>query len=234
MAGGPAGQDGVSGGEEPRERTFAPVRLQSQNPPVGRWLAIAAIALVLVIVKPWPGAKAPPSGPPTGDRRDVPTGAAESVPGPASSLPLEPGRAFCIGPASWLIATVERWKDQTIRVWRAIEPATAAIGPGDPAIPIRPIGAVSVMELGWCSPVEGPDMLRGSVDVHVWRSTTTGWDPVVVSASAGQESDQGALYRPPGRRQSYWHEGRYVLQLRGTEGPDYWLGVELERRRPLD
>jgi hypothetical protein len=237
MAGDPARQDGSSGAE-PRERMFAPVRLESQGPSIGRWIAIVGFALVVVVAKPWaagePSAgQAGPAGPPTVlDRRDDTSFGSTSATGPTAKLSDSPPAAFCGGPGTWLVATVERWRTQTIRVWRAADPIEEASGPEDEDIPMQPLGVPAVLELGWCAPIEGPERLIGPVEVHVWRERADGrWDEVDISEPVMTDSALGALYRPPGRRQAYWREGAYVIRIREANQREHWLGVEFERRQ---
>ena len=158
-------------GQAPRG-TFAPVGLTARRPPVGRWLAITAVALAIVVAKPWSSPNAPrgagADGAVTGGPVGGPRNPSAAVPAAIPSTVAEGARqivaAFCLEPSSWLIASVERWRDQRIRVWRALEPATAASGPDDPAIPIVTVVSEGLTELGWCAPVVGAERPAGPGD----------------------------------------------------------------------
>jgi hypothetical protein len=225
-------------GGQPRERTFAPTRLESARPPVGTWLAVMVVALAIAVVKPW--ATEPPrsaSAGAVGEGRAVTGAAVDAGPSPVPTVrPDSAGplvAAFCLDPQSWRLATVERWRDQTIRVWRAIEPASAATDPDDPRIPVFPIVSEGVTELGWCAPVVGPDRPDGVAPMHVWRRTAAG--PVAIptrnTRSADVESSFGGLYRPPGPAGTeVWADGTYVFEHRALTGRERWFAVEVELR----
>jgi hypothetical protein len=225
-------------GGQPRERTFAPTRLESARPPVGTWLAVTVVALSIALLKPW--ASEPPrspSGAAVAEGRAV-TGATGGS-GPTPVPTLRPDSAgpqvamFCLDPQSWRLATVERWRDQTIRVWRAIEPASVAADPADARIPVFPIVSEGVTALGWCAPVVGADRPDGPATVDVWRLTAAG--PVVIrtrnASAADVESSFGGLYRPPGAAAAgVWADGTYVFRHRERTGRERWFAVEVELR----
>jgi hypothetical protein len=221
-------------GGQPRDGAFAPTRLASTRPPVGMWLAVTLIALVAAFVKPWAGE---PSGVPSGGR---PSASPAAMPSRAVSLAtVRPDSAgplvtlFCLDPQSWRIATVERWRNQTIRVWRAIEPADAASGPDDATIPVFPVVSEGVTELGWCAPVTGPDRPVGVATMDVWRRTAAG--PVSIRTKnampTGVGTSFGGLYLPPGTTETeVWADGAYVFRHRERTGRDRWFAVEVELR----
>ena len=158
----------MDGGREPRG-TFSPVALTNRRPPIGRWLAFAGVALVLVVAKPWQTDEAGSGGSATGATgpgAPVATDPrAEASPSSSASAAERAVAAFCLRPGSWLVASVERWRDQRIRVWRALVPANSARGPDDPSIPIVPITSEGLTELGWCAPVSGPESPSAPVAV---------------------------------------------------------------------
>ena len=151
--------------------------------------------------------------------------------------------AICLNPASWRIATVERWRDQTIRVWRAIVPRTTATGPGDDRVPITSLVSEGVIELGWCAPVLGA-RIAGNADVEVWRRTAVGVSPVTMTSQrpGPGTSPYGALYGSPSAAPStasaspaatvltLWNDGTYVFHQRAPNGDESWFGVDLEQR----
>jgi hypothetical protein len=228
-------------GGQPRERAFAPTKIEAARPPVGMWLALTLIALAAVVVKPWapdvPGAH--PGG-------GVAVTSGTPVPSGPSPIPtVRPDTAgslvalFCLDPYSWRIATIERWRDQTIRVWRAIDPVARASGPDDPRIPIFPVVSEGVTELGWCAPVVGPDRPVGVATITVWRRTPEGSVAIRVTSTraTGVGSSFGGLYLPPGNEDgngdgdaSVWPDGGYVFRYREPDGRERWFAVEVELR----
>ena len=216
------------------ERTFAPTRLESARPPVGMWLAVTLIALGVALVKPW--AAGAPGGQP--DRAAAAAGAdvrsrPSAVPSvrPDSAGPLV--ALFCLDPQSWRVATIERWRDQTIRVWRAIDPIASAAGPDDPRIPVFPIVSEGVTELGWCAPVIGLDRPEGAAAMEAWRRTPGGSVAIRTTSTraTGVGMSFGGLYLPPGDGDvDLWPDGGYVFRHHEPTGRERWFGVEVELR----
>jgi hypothetical protein len=220
-----------------RERAFAPTRLESARPPVGTWLAIVLAALAIAVVKPW--ATEPPASPSTGavaEGRVV--GTTSDPSGPAvptlrhdSAGPLV--ALFCLDPQSWRVATIERWRDQSIRVWRAIDPIGSASGPDDPRIPVFPVVSEGVTELGWCAPVVGPDRPEGLAAIDAWHRTLDGpvSMPTTSTRATGAGTSFGGLYLPPGDQDSgLWADGVYVFRYHEPTGRERWFAVEVELR----
>lgn len=233
----------MDGGRAPRG-TFAPVAMAGRRPPVERWLAVVAVALVIVVAKPWPspdGSDGPGGAGVGAPTRSAPGALATTIPSPSASLAAADVlvSAFCLDTRSWLVASVERWRDQRIRVWRALQPASAASGPDDPAIPIVPVVSEGLIELGWCAPVLGDERPSAPVDVAVWRRSAGGALPIVVDSSrpASDRSPLGELYRPPGGSPTSaapsWAAGTYVFRWREHTGRNRWFAVVVEiRPRP--
>jgi len=219
--------------------TFAPIKLTAARPPIGRWLTVAVIGLVVAIAKPW-AADQPSAGEAGGlaaaveryggsSRSPVPTLAPDSA-GPLVA-------AFCLDPESWRVATIERWRDQTIRVWRAIEPLAIASGPNDARIPVFPIVSEGVTELGWCAPVVGPDRPVGLATVEAWQRTPTGSVAIRTTSTrpTGIGLSFGGLYLPPGPPDTeLWADGVYVFRYHEPAGRERWFAVEVERRPKPD
>jgi hypothetical protein len=229
----------MDGGRPPRG-VFVPVDLTSRRPPIERWLAAIVICLVVLIAKPWPASEpSEPSGAAGGGQR-APTSRAVigAVPNPSSARDDADVLVslFCLDPRSWLIATVERWRDQRIRVWRALEPATSAGGPGDPTIPIVSVVSEGVTELGWCAPVIGDEKPAPPVDVTVWLRADGAASLLAVDSSrpVSEHSALGELYRPPGRgpssRAAAWAAGTYVFRYREHDGRVRWFAADVEIR----
>jgi hypothetical protein len=197
-------------------------------------LLIAALVIVAV-VKPW------------GELGPSPGFAPVATPTPASAAdrtrrtPAAPDAGdrlaqVCLDPAGWRIIATERWHDDSIRSWRAVD-ASMAYGPLDPAIRFTPVAAEAVPVLGYCAPISGPDRppddARGSVfaigdgtseQVRVRRLAPT--DDVSGGAAWsgwGRGSSGGAFSLT-------WPLGRYVIEV-GTPDGRYarWIGVEILR-----
>jgi hypothetical protein len=216
--------------------SFAAVQRTGSGPPVGRWLGLAALLIGVAVVKPWGAAGAPPYSSGAADRPEaIAAGraAATATPTPAGAAAEAAIESICFNPLSWRVATVERWRDQTIRVWRAIEPRTAASGPEDRSVPITPLVSEGVIELGWCAPVDGTDRMSGNAIVEVWRRTPTGAQPVTMTSQrpGPATSPYGALYGSPSAPvATLWNDGTYVFHQRAPNGEENWFGVDVERR----
>lgn len=230
----------------PARGSFAAVDLTSRRPPIGRWAVIAAIALVVVVTKPWPTADGTGESSPVPNPSGQGSGAGRpSTPSPSHRFTdgAELVAAFCLDTRSWLVASVERSLersgDQRIRVWRALEPATSARGPDDPAIPDVSVVSEGLTELGWCAPVVGDEKPSPPVDVTVWLRTTGLARPITLNSSRplSDRSPYGELYRPPGKgpssRAAFWPDGTYVFRYRQSDGRERWFAIEVEiRPRP--
>ena len=131
----------------------------------GRPPGILAGALILfvaiAILKPWPETARPPA--PIQPR--LATGA-EATPQPTAD-PLAELRGHCEQPLGWRVYSIERWTDQTLRIWRSLEPAPAAIDPTDPRIPAVPLGP-AVELAGYCSPWDGPERPPAGTRLLAW------------------------------------------------------------------
>jgi hypothetical protein len=222
-------------GGRPRDGAFAPIKLGSAGPPVGLWLAVTVIALVTAVIKPW--ADEPPAGA-AGPITTV-VRANRSGPTPIPTVRLDSAgplvALFCLDPESWRIATVERWRDQTIRVWRAIEPTAVASGPNDARIPVFPVVSEGVTELGWCAPVSGPDRPVGLATVEAWQRTAGRSVAIRTSGTraTGVGLSFGGMYSPPGGVDDVvWPDGSYVFRFREPTGRERWFAVEVELRPP--
>ena len=139
----------------PRDGVFEPVALTDDHPRLARWVVIAALGLAVVIVKPWDpgggGVGAADDRASTGPVAPVSSAAERSTPSPPAQADTLTD-AFCLDRGQWLVVSVERRRDRTFRVWRALDPVPAATGPDDPAIPLVPVVSDGVLDLGWCAP----------------------------------------------------------------------------------
>lgn len=213
---------------------FAEGGFIAHGPPIGRWLAVVVVLLAVALVKPWavPGGDAPGRGVAEGA---TPTARTIGIPSPAPTFGLLTAGAIastCLDPPTWRITTIERWHDQTIRVWRAIETASAAAGPDDARVPVTSLVSEGVIELGWCAPVVVPIRADGAAAVEVWRRTLDGASAVRVTSRRpdSEASPYGDLYGPPARRATFWNDGTYVFLHRSPGGQESWFAVALERR----
>jgi len=208
----------------------AGLRLTKVRPP-GREPHLAGVAwivtaLVLVaVLKPW--SVLTPSTP---SRPDLPLATVEVTPVPTidrSAAGL--AASVCLGTGGWRIASLERWRDGDVRVWRAIEPVETAAGPLDVEIPSVPVTADTVTALGWCAPAYGPDQPIGPADVQAWlvagpRVTVIGLRRVQPDGT----TPIAALYQP---LRGAWASGRVVFRYedRGTDRVR-WFAADLEVR----
>jgi hypothetical protein len=143
----------------------ARVRPRAGNTRIAGVLWVVSALIVVAIVKPWgigePAAVAPvrPLISPTTTPTPVPTSdlSADGLAGP-----------ICLGTGAWRVASLETWRTQDVRVWRAIEPVLDASGPLDPTIPSVPIVAVTLPALGWCAPAYGDGRPVGPASVTAW------------------------------------------------------------------
>jgi hypothetical protein len=146
--------------------TTIPVRARPSDARLAPALSLVAVLVALAILKPWG------TGSPEATLRPIAVAAPTSV--PITPAPTEDRSAdglavpICLGTGGWRIASLERWRTQDVRVWRAIEPIASATGPLDPAIPSVPVGAIVFGGLGWCAPAFGPDRPVGPATVTAW------------------------------------------------------------------
>jgi hypothetical protein len=197
------------------------------------WAALVAGALVVLAVKPW--ATDEPSTPaPSGS----PSAMSSSIDAPQPSerhrTPDEIVAAECLAPSGWRIFTVERWHEQTLRIWWAIAPVVAD-DPTDPRIPILSLVAIDVPALGYCAPLFGPDRPVPGTIVRMWRA---GPGDAITEIRAPRlqppfETPLLALYAPPGSGAdrldptATWPTGRYLFS-----SSDRWFGVDLRIEPP--
>ena len=229
-------------GDGPAHGNFAPVNLTDRRPPIERWAVIATIILVIVVAKPWqsPEDRAGSGGPTAPPR---PSAGASVAPSPSGSDDPAALRvaAFCLSTRSWLVATSERTVgnagEQRIRVWRVIEPASAATGPDDPTIPEISIVSEGLTELGWCAPLLGDEGPSPPVDMTTWIRTPAGARPVMLDSSRPQSdrTPYGAMYRPPGKgpssKAASWPDAVYVFRYHEADGRDRWFAIDVETRQ---
>jgi len=126
--------------------------------------ALVALLVVLAFLKPWDAAGDTPTGPPLA----IATTTVVPTTRPIDDSAEELAGPVCLGASGWRIASLETWRDQDVRVWRAIEPVTDAAGPLDPAIPTVPLFGLEVQALGWCAPAFGAERPVGPAQVDGW------------------------------------------------------------------
>jgi hypothetical protein len=199
-------------------------------------VAAAAIAFVaLAIVKPWTFGTAP-AGPAAAVTADAPARDAGRATDTSPSATSKAVQAFCLDPGSWRTATIEQWApDQTVRVWRAIEPRRAS-GPTDPGIDTVPAVGETVPAIGYCAPTGGPDRPSGPAAVAAWRvdgQVATSIDLRQI-APVGAVSELGALFGPPDARAASWPTGVYVFRFAELAVGDdpLWFAVEVRTDPP--
>jgi hypothetical protein len=155
----------------------------------GRPPGILAISIVLfvaiAIIKPWPQTVRPPA--PVETRRAV---AAQPTPQPTAD-PLSELRSHCEQPLGWRVYSIERWADQTLRIWRSLQPASAAVDATDPGIPAIPLGP-AVDLVGYCSPWDGAERPPAESHLSAWSV-----DPAAGPAHATPMDLELIAPRPP-------------------------------------
>jgi hypothetical protein len=180
--------------------------------------AIVFAFLAVVVIKPWGlfGMPAPAAGDVVAEAPAAPApSASASASVAASPVASEQAvAAICMDPGSWRTATIEQWHpDQTVRVWRALDPH-AATGPTDPSIQRVPAVGETIPAIGFCAPVIGPDRPSGRAEVDAWRVDGDTASPVQlrVMAPLGAVSGLGALFAPPIDATDGWPDGVYVFR----------------------
>jgi hypothetical protein len=210
------------------------VRVRGAAPIAPWWAALVAGALIVLGVKPWateehhdpslssvaPAAIASTDAPQPSERRRTPD---------------EIVAADCLSPSGWRIFTVERWQDQTLRIWWAIDPVVAD-DPTDPRIPILSIVAIDIPALGYCAPLFGPDRPLPGTVVRMWRMGPGDGIMEIRTARLQPpfETPLLALYAPPGSGgerldpAATWPTGRYLFSTGNR-----WFGVDLRIEPPV-
>lgn len=224
------------------EVSMLPVRARPADSRLGPALGAVALLVALAILKPWGGGS--PNATLAPNRFAAPTeGAINPAPTEDRSADGLAG-PICLGAGGWQIATLERWRTQDVRVWRAIEPLAAATGPTDPAIPSVAVVAIEISGLGWCAPAYGPDRPAGPDTVTAWSvhgGTATEIELAQVRPTAGT-TPLAALYVPltrcpdpgmclpllPAPVPRPWTSGRVVFRYldEGT-GHVVWLAADV-------
>lgn len=217
------------------------VRPRSDGSGVARALWAVVALLTVAILKPWAG------GSPGATDRPV---AVSPTFLPATPVPTEDRTAeglatqICLGAGAWEIVSLETWRTQDVRVWRAIEPLAAADGPADPAIPSVPVGALEVTALGWCAPAFGPQRPTGPARVSAWSVRNgVATDLALRQVQPAAVTPLAALYVPltscperticaPLLREPVpgpWTTGRVVFHYVDAGGTtDAWLAADLD------
>lgn len=194
-------------------------------------VAVIGLFLAVAWIKPWPvAAPAPPRG------AAAPTIAPTSTPDPLSNL-----KYHCQEPSGWRVYARERWGGRLLRSWRTLDPARAATGPLDPAIPVVPLGA-SISSLGYCSPWNTLERPPAGAVVEVWRLTpaagpAAGWSASQVRPGTSEPAPAtilAGLFGPPAgsggseRAASIsWTTGRWVFAIRAS-GFERWWAIDIQ------
>jgi hypothetical protein len=218
------------------------VRAGAGNTRVAGALWTVSALILVAIVKPWgigePAAVVPAR------QAIVPT----TVPTAVPTIDLSANglaAPICLGTGGWRVASLEAWRTQDVRVWRAIEPVVDATGPLDPTIPSVPIVAVRLVALGWCAPAYGDGRPAGPATVTAWHvrdriATELALHQVQPASGA---TPIAALYIPltrcpepstcdpllPQPVAASWSTGRVVFRY-ADEGlaRSHWFGADIE------
>jgi hypothetical protein len=202
---------------------------------------LVGLIVALAILKPWGDLGLAPSAPPRVFATATPAPSAE----PTEITPEGLADPICLGAGSWQIASLETWRTQDVRVWRALEPSLDAVDPLDPDIPVVPIIAIDVRAVGFCAPSFGPDKPVGPASLTAWwvndgEALQLGLLQVLPEEGV---TPMAGLYRPVFRcptlvscgsagdraRSMQWPTGRVVFRYtdEGT-GRVAWFAVDLQ------
>jgi len=221
--------DGERGDRPGGERSVRPALVRIADR--GRWplvlTALIGVFLVGAMLKPW--ASAP--------RRQAlvqaPTPQPTQIPPSVESDALAGLRAQCEEPAGWRVYSRGGFLDLAIRVWRSVVPATGAIGPLDPAVPLIHVGPVNEA-VGYCAPWTGAERPPDVSLVSAWRlgrdaDGSTAVPVALVRVAPDRASVLGALYAGPADRSgpvagpdAGWPDGRYVFAVRSPTWERWW------------
>jgi hypothetical protein len=215
-------------------RFEAALGARSRTPAILACLVLAFVGAAFV--KPWERLAPALTGPAA--PAAAAAAASEGDHRPAAGPPSAGERAveaICLDPRSWRTATIEQWHvDQTVRVWRAVEPRQAD-GPTDPAIDVVPAVGESVPAIGYCAPAVGPGRPAGPAEVVAWRVDGSDARRVELRqmAPVGSVSELGALFAPPLDADGGWPDGVYVFRHTVLESHDArWFAVEVRTDGP--
>jgi hypothetical protein len=197
----------------------------------GRWpLVLTGLIVVFLIgalLKPW--ASAPRHQALVQAATPQPT----EVPPSVEPDPLAGLRAQCEEPAGWRVYSRGGFLDLAIRVWRSVVPATVAIGPLDPAVPLIQVGPVNEA-VGYCAPWTGTERPPDVSLVSAWRlgrdaDGSTAVPVALVRVAPDRATVLGALYAGPADRSgpvggpdAGWPDGRYVFAVRSPTWERWW------------
>lgn len=222
---------------EPPETTPT-TRLRGHDPAPGRIVALALVAVVLAVLKPWAGdAPAAPAPRPT---------AATPVPRVTSPPPRTEERGdlhlHCHEPSGWRVYAHQSWKRGLIRTWRTVQPASLASGPLDDTLPeVRVPDTVTA--LGYCAPWQGDEQPPEDAQLTVWLVLESARNGEAVAAlqlvhvAPEEDTSLGGLYEPaqlgllfgdgdPTARPvgpAPWPVNRYVFALRERSWERWWV-----------
>jgi hypothetical protein len=212
------------------EPSRAPAAVRIADGGRGPFLLAALILVFIVgaVLKPW----APPARP-----QGLVQGA---TPQPTLVAPsVEPDalaglRAQCEEPEGWRVYSRGGFLDLAVRVWRSVEPATAAVGPLDPAMPLIQVGVVNEA-VGYCAPWTGAERPPDVSLVSAWRlARDAGGSQAAVAVplvrvAPDRASVLGALYAGPADGSdpadgttAGWPLGRYVFAVRSPTWERWW------------
>jgi hypothetical protein len=190
--------DGAAG--EPQASAPRTIQLGRAGRPPGVLALTIVLFVAIAIIKPWPQGVRPvvPIEPP----RVV---GALATPPPTAD-PLAELRSHCEQPLGWRVYSIERWADQTLRIWRSLEPALTATDPTDPRIPAIPLGP-AVELVGYCSPWDGAERPPAGSTLVAWLvesgAATARGTPIELDLIAPRPASVlGGLFGSPASRSS--------------------------------
>jgi hypothetical protein len=207
-------------------------------------VAVAVVAVAVLVAKPWDllaGIDAAPRvgqavAPSAGAAARAGSSSAAAQSASDASASEKAVESICLDPGTWRTATIEQWHaDQTVRVWRAVDPRSAT-GPTDPAIDVVPAVGETVPAIGFCAPAAGPDRPTGPATVDAWRLDGGVATPIELRLMApiGAVSALGALFAPPLDAGASWPRGVYVFRhTLLSSNVARWFAVEVRTDGPV-
>lgn len=225
---------------EDRSGATPTTRLAPRDPGLQRILVGVAVVVGLAILKPWAWGS---SGAETARPLVIqPRPIASPTP---TADPRAGLRRHCPEPSGWLLYAHERWSTGLVRSWKTMQPAAAATGPLDPALPVVRVSDRAT-GLGYCGPWRGDEQPPDGAELTIFmiaeaRSTgqAVAMSMFIKRLAPSGDTARGGLFRPVGALGSFgtedgrrergvdnvavWPRGRYVFALASPGWERWWV-----------
>ncbi len=189
-------------------------------------VAVAAVLLVVAILKPWAGA-APVASPSSSPLQFVAavTAAAQSP----STSGGDVAAPLCESPDGWRIVADDVELGRSVRTWIVAAVEYATIPPARSTVPVTALVSTGVSSLGFCLPLDVAGAGKTAWSATLWRQAGDAADSTAWQAAAQLTplpGAIGALATPVGGAIATWPPGRYVLEthFQGSTR-EAWLGL---------